>query len=228
MRSDRLSLGSPRAPLACAALALALAGCGSDNSIIPPGPPGTLVVTAVTTGPDADANGYRVAVDSGPAQSLGTNGSTTFEDVPSGEHTLVVGGVSGNCSVTDGATQRVAVTPDDSTQLQLQVTCSLRRLAYQGLTGENSDIFTVSSNGTGVKRLTSGSSFDGFPAWSPDGARIAFTSGRDGNLELYTMAADGSDVQRLTNDPRDDQSPAWSPDGKRVAFSSERAGGDSV
>ena len=40
---------------------------------------------------------------------------------------------------------------------------------------------------------------DGSPAWSPDGARIAFYSERDGNAEIYVMNADGSGVTRLTN-----------------------------
>ena len=38
-----------------------------------------------------------------------------------------------------------------------------------------------------------------FPAWSPDGSKIAFESGRDGNLEIYVMNADGSGQTRLTN-----------------------------
>lgn len=228
MRLHCGSFAGHRAALACTSLLLTLAACGSEESIIPPGPPGTLVVSVATSGADADADGYFVIVDSGPAQTLAANGSTIFEDVPSGEHMLAVGGVSGNCSVADGATRTVTVMPDDSTEVVLEISCVLRRLAYQGIVGANADIYTVNSNGTGVTRLTTGARFDGFPAWSRDGTHIAFTSDRDGNLELYVMAADGSDVQRLTNDPRPDQSPAWSPDGKRIAFVSARAGGDSV
>jgi Tol biopolymer transport system component len=228
MRHACRSLAGRRIVLNCAGALLALTGCGSDRTIIPPGPPGTIVVHAATTGPDADANGYLVAIDSGPAQTLGANGSTTFDEVPSGEHTLDVGGVSGNCTVADGATRQVDVLPDDSTDIALQVACVLRRIAYQGIVGDKVDIYTVNSDGSGAERLTTGSRFDGFPAWSRDGSRIAFTSERDDNLELYVMAADGGAVQRLTNDPRPDQSPAWSPDGRRIAFVSGRAGGDSV
>src|SRR5690349_21839674 len=90
MDRDLRSPSRPLALLLCAATAVTMVACGSDNGIIPSGPPGTLVVTAATTGPDADANGYRVALDSGPAQTLGTNGNTTFENAPSGEHSLVV------------------------------------------------------------------------------------------------------------------------------------------
>ena len=62
------------------------------------------------------------------------------------------------------------------------------------------------------------------PAWSPDGARIAFTSARDGNWNIYTMHADGRNVVRLTQHPSFDIDPAWSPDGARIAFTSLRDG----
>jgi TolB protein len=56
------------------------------------------------------------------------------------------------------------------------------------------------------------------PAWSPDGAKIAFVSQRDGNAEIYVMNADGTNPVRLTNDPGYDADPAWSPDGSKLAF----------
>ena len=46
--------------------------------------------------------------------------------------------------------------------------------------------------------------------WSPDGARIAFVSRRDGNYEIYVMNADGSGQTRLTNNSAWDLHPAWS------------------
>jgi Tol biopolymer transport system component len=62
------------------------------------------------------------------------------------------------------------------------------------------------------------------PAWSPDGARIAYVSYRDGNGELYVMSADGTAARRVTRHRGEDLSPAWSPDGKRIAFASNRSG----
>ncbi len=67
-------------------------------------------------------------------------------------------------------------------------------------------------------RLTVHDASDSFPAWSPDGRRIAFESDRDGNDEIYVMNADGSGVTRLTDNDAIDRSPAWSPDGRRIAF----------
>ncbi|HSK16895.1 MAG TPA: hypothetical protein VK915_12105 [Gaiellaceae bacterium] len=62
------------------------------------------------------------------------------------------------------------------------------------------------------------------PTWSPDGSRIAFTSGRDGDYELYVVSASGGAPARLTRNSRPDVEPAWSPDGRRIAFTSRRGG----
>src|SRR5207244_33978 len=80
------------------------------------------------------------------------------------------------------------------------------------------DIYVMNAGESGATRLTNdwNDFFNGLPAWSPDGAKIAFVSDRDGyndNYEIYVMNADGSSVTRLTNSPGYDLVPAWSPDG---------------
>jgi Tol biopolymer transport system component len=76
-----------------------------------------------------------------------------------------------------------------------------------------------------LRHLTSPSeAIDDWAAFSPDGARIAFGSSRDGGFEIYVMNADGSHVRRLTESPGVDMRPAWSPDGRTVAFTSARDG----
>lgn len=55
---------------------------------------------------------------------------------------------------------------------------------------------------------------DGAPAWSSDGARIAFETNRSGtdvNFEIHLVDADGQSETPLTTDPARDGSPAWSP-----------------
>jgi Tol biopolymer transport system component len=85
-------------------------------------------------------------------------------------------------------------------------------------------IYVMNADGSGVTRLTNNQANDLFPAWSPDGARLAFASGRDGNWEIYVMNAGGGGEERLTNNPAEDFSPAWSPDGTRLAFDTNRDG----
>ena len=78
------------------------------------------------------------------------------------------------------------------------------------------------ADGSGQSRLTTSRAVDFAPAWSPDGSRIAFSSGRDGESEVHVMNANGSGVTRLTNKLAFDRFPDWSPDGDRIAFGSFR------
>jgi hypothetical protein len=60
--------------------------------------------------------------------------------------------------------------------------------------------------------------------WSADGAKIVFTSARDGNNEIYSMNANGSGQTRLTTNAASDFTPSWSPDGTKIFFASNRDG----
>jgi Tol biopolymer transport system component len=68
--------------------------------------------------------------------------------------------------------------------------------------------------------LTSYPGNEMWPAFSPDGARIAFTwNGEDqGNSDIYVRPLHTEPPLRLTTDPRADQQPVWSPDGRTIAF----------
>jgi Tol biopolymer transport system component len=57
---------------------------------------------------------------------------------------------------------------------------------------------------------------------SPDGARIAFGSDRDGNEELYVMRLDGSEVRNVSRHPAREYYSRWSPDGLWLLFTSNR------
>jgi Tol biopolymer transport system component len=70
--------------------------------------------------------------------------------------------------------------------------------------------------GTGFTLLGAGTD----PAWSPDGARLAFARVSDGNAHVFVANADGSDAQQITEGPADDIEPAWSPDGRFLVFCS--------
>ena len=59
--------------------------------------------------------------------------------------------------------------------------------------------------------LTDSQVIDDWPAWSPDGGQIVFTSSRDGAYEIFIMYADGSNPVNLSNHPASDFDPAWSP-----------------
>ena len=59
------------------------------------------------------------------------------------------------------------------------------------------------------------------PAFSPDGAQIAFGwNGKRGStsFDLYVKAVGSENLLRLTDHPSDSIYPAWSPDGTQIAF----------
>src|SRR5918995_6590550 len=77
------------------------------------------------------------------------------------------------------------------------------------------DIYLINVDGSGERRLTDSPRLDGFPAWSSDGERLAFSSARDGGQsEIWVMDADGSNRKQLASGSL----PSWSPDGERIAY----------
>ena len=85
------------------------------------------------------------------------------------------------------------------------------------------DLWLVPRSGGDARRLTSAEGAETEPAFSPDGAWIAFTGQYGGNTDVYVVPAAGGDPRRLTWHPADDVVQGWTPDG-RVVFQSSREG----
>jgi TolB protein len=84
-----------------------------------------------------------------------------------------------------------------------------------GLLTTNDQIYLVPAAGGHARRLTNRSPASLGPAWSPDGTRLAFVSGRN-----LVVAAHGKPLTTmpLPGFPTSD-SPSWAPDGQRLAVS---------
>jgi Tol biopolymer transport system component/imidazolonepropionase-like amidohydrolase len=79
------------------------------------------------------------------------------------------------------------------------------------------DIYTMPVAGGTATRIAGGPAFEMQPRFSPDGARIAFISDRDGNFNIWTMTPDGSDPKQISREAsREVNSPAWDPDGEYI------------
>ena len=77
-------------------------------------------------------------------------------------------------------------------------------------------------------QVTSTEAWEGQPALSPDGTRIAYAANTGGNLDIYVADVHGGSPLRLTDDAAIDASPVWFPDGREIAFVSERSGQNSI
>ncbi len=108
------------------------------------------------------------------------------------------------------------------------------KIAFISTRDGNQEIYVMDADGTAPVRLTRHPAIDSYPAWSPDGTKIAFTSNRrNGSTdEIYIMDADGIRPIRLTTNnqpvPAFDDSPSWSPDGRSIAFASNRGGNSEI
>ncbi len=71
-------------------------------------------------------------------------------------------------------------------------------------------------------RIKGTARFDALPAWSPDGAWIAYHSCDRQGCHLRKVRPDGSGEQTLVLDGFDNRWPAWSPDGRWLVYTSVR------
>jgi TolB protein len=75
-----------------------------------------------------------------------------------------------------------------------------------------------------VRPLTADHAWTTDPAWSPDGARIAYVSTKDGQTDIYVMDVSDGRITRLTYEGGWNGNPTWSPDGAWIMFDSARDG----
>ncbi len=96
-------------------------------------------------------------------------------------------------------------------------------IAFESNRGGQSDIWVMQADGSNPVNLTNDKPDDVFPAWSPDGRRIAWTrGGRGPEGEIWVMNADGSGKRQVTINGFSDYNASWSPDGLQLVFRSFR------
>ena len=148
--------------------------------------------------------------------------------VPEPSPTAVTAGTPAATATAPGSSVSPLPTPTGTPTQVLQPTpmADAGRVAFHSERTGNFEIWTMQGDGLDLRQLTSETTRNVEPAWSPDGERIAFASARDDpdNLQLYQMNTDGSDQRSIFSDtqPYDNGSPRWSPDGQRIVYQSNR------
>src|SRR5262249_1773661 len=99
-------------------------------------------------------------------------------------------------------------------------------IAFSNPSGGRTDIYTVKSDGSDLKRLTDDPIPSTDPAFSRDGKEIFFARDSYGNnAYLYRTDLDGSNQRRVTGKDGYELSPEVSPDGSTLAFTGDRREG---
>ncbi|MGH6981760.1 MAG: Tol-Pal system protein TolB, partial [Stellaceae bacterium] len=78
-------------------------------------------------------------------------------------------------------------------------------------------LYVMSANGGGARRISFGSGKYGTPVWSPRGDLIAFTKIEGGQIYIGVMRPDGSGERLLTNAFLV-EGPTWAPNGRVLMY----------
>ena len=99
------------------------------------------------------------------------------------------------------------------------------RLLYTAYTGDSLTIWSINTDGSNLRQLTSGSAntIDRQMSVTADGRYLVFQSNRSGGSEIWRANTNGSGLKQLTTGGSDSL-PSLSPDGRWVVYTSVRDG----
>ena len=97
-------------------------------------------------------------------------------------------------------------------------------ILFQSRIDNNTDIYTMSIDGTNIQRLTSDAGYDGNCSFSNDDSKILFSSYRSGVSQIYIMDSDGKNKIQLTTTEAYNDNAGFSQDGNKIVFISNRDG----
>lgn len=95
--------------------------------------------------------------------------------------------------------------------------------------GNGFQIYRMRLDGSEVTRLSyTGTNFNQYPVWSPDGSRIAFMTNTNSEFEINIMNSDGSAPESIFDTSNPIGEIVWSPDGEWLLFAMELEHGSEI
>lgn len=94
------------------------------------------------------------------------------------------------------------------------------RILFSSNMAANLDLWEVSEESRGLRRITEDAAEDWDPSYSPDGKYILWSSNRSGHFEIWMANADGSAARQVTRDGVDAENPGMTSDGRWVIYNS--------
>jgi tricorn protease len=182
---------------------------------------------------DGHFNLYAYDVPSGKTSQLTTNKTYDLRWPSSDRESRIVYELNGELQIFDVKSRKVTPisinVPTDGVARRPSRVNAGNMIEQFGLSpkGERAifaargDIFTVPIEKGAVRNLTDTSAVhEKWPAWSPDGAKVAYISDKTGEEEVWVAPQDGSGAaeQITTGSKAMLYRPEWSPDGKSIVY----------
>jgi len=123
------------------------------------------------------------------------------------------------CIMNADGTGRDQLTDFDATAFYASISPDDNTVYFSSRQTGNYEIYSISSSGDDLQRLTDGIGSLYGPELSPNGEWVIFANSGNG---LWLMKPNGKNPHAITN--KDDIDPTWSPDGSMIAFASSRVG----
>ncbi len=180
-----------------------------------------------TSGRDGVMNAWRVNVDPDSGRPAGRSMPINLPAPYAGFFSFADNGTLAYATVQEAsAIWRVDL---ERRHPPARITSASMRLAHPSVSPDNEwlvafdqaqfeNLVVLRTDGSGLRRLTSGTFRDRGPSWSSDGTSIAFGSNRGGDYQIWRISVDGSNLAPLVRHPTGAYSPEWAPDGKRLVW----------
>jgi len=98
---------------------------------------------------------------------------------------------------------------------------AMTRIAFVSRHGDGKEIYLMDYDGRRVRRLTTSSTINLSPTWSPNGDELAYVSWRGRQPGVYVMSSTGEKRHIATIGGNLSAAPDWSHDARRLAYSSD-------
>jgi tricorn protease-like protein len=212
--TDRISPSSfaylALALAACAALAIPSAASAASSG------GGAVVFSRVVTRTvketvkDAQGNPVKEVVKDAEGNPVKDKDGKEETREKTEEKTTVEGGLY---AVKDNHLNRLT---EDPTDTEPSFSPDSRAIVFS----RGGDVFSVRADGSGLRRVTSGTEQDSAPSVAPNGKYVLFErSSKEGApADLYTVSLHGGATRALTSGGDDDHEAAFSGDGKVIVF----------
>jgi TolB protein len=102
------------------------------------------------------------------------------------------------------------------------------KIAFEAKGKSVSSIVAMDFDGANAYSVSRNSAINMFPAWSPSGGQILYTSFMRDNPDLYIAPAGGGRPKRISSQRGMNTGGAWSPDGSKIALTLSKDGNPEI